>query len=172
MIIGIFGDSFAESINNLSWSTLLKTSYGFTVENYAKACTSAFWSFSKLKFYINDIDTIVFVLTAPGRLYHSDDKYLAVSSMFTVRDNLQNSKISGIDRKVFEAAEQYYLLLDNPEFNDFVQNQIIKEVTQLAKIHNKQLLIVPAFRESTDDRSIFKLSLIFLLYFCLLQSFD
>ena len=35
----------------------------------------------------------------------------------------------------------------------------IKEVTQLAKIHNKQLLIVPAFRESTDDRSIFKLSL-------------
>ena len=137
MIVGIFGDSFGEPLSKLSWTHILKNKYLFDVKNYALACTTAFWSYCKLQKHINEVDTVIFVLTEANRLYHPDDDYLNVCTLNTVRRQLNNNSISDSAREIYKAAEQYHLYLTDPYFN-------------------KRLIIIPAFRSGIPYQTIFQ----------------
>lgn len=156
MIIGIFGDSFGEPLNKLSWTYILKNKYLFDVKNYALACTTTFWSYCKLQKYINEVDTVIFVLTEANRLYHPNDDYLNVCTLNTVHRQLNNNSISNSAREIYKAAEQYHLYLTDPCFNQFVQDQLIKEITLLSQQHNKRLIIIPAFGSGVPYQTIFQ----------------
>jgi hypothetical protein len=156
MIVGIFGDSFGEPLSKLSWTHILKNKYLFDVKNYALACTTAFWSYCKLQKHINEVDTVIFVLTEANRLYHPDNDYLSVCTLNTVRRQLNNNSISDSAREIYKAAEQYHLYLTDPYFNQFVQDQLIKEITLLSQQHNKRLIIIPAFRSGIPYQTIFQ----------------
>jgi hypothetical protein len=159
MIIGIFGDSFADPIGKVGWPNLLKSKYFYNVKNYAKVCTTAFWSYCNLVSEINDIDVIIFVLTDQNRLYHADDRYHGVCTLYTIQEQLNNVALLPSDRMVFEAAKQYHIHLSDDKFNNFVHDQLVKEITALAKQHNKPLIIIPAFQHTTQYQNIFEISL-------------
>ena len=161
MKIGIFGDSYSDphshsiTDNPLSWTNILKNKYSLNIANYSRGCTSSFWSLTRLREHIESIDAIVFVLTYSGRIYHPNS-YLRLCNLSSVEGQLQSKNTS--NSEIYEAAKQYYLYLDNTEFNDFVQSSIINEIKTLSAVHNKKLILIPAFRP-IDFQSIFKMSL-------------
>ena len=159
MIIGVFGDSFGEPLNDLSWTFILKNKYLFDIKNYAQHCTTTFWSYRKLLDHIVEIDTVIFVLTEANRLYHSDNNYLKVCTLYTAQRQLNNSSISLSDREIYKAAEQYHLHLNDCQFNQFIQGQLVKEITALTQQHNKKLIIIPAFESSIQYQTPFQIAL-------------
>lgn len=156
MIIGIFGDSFGAPLNELSWTSILKNKYLFDIKNYAFACTTTFWSYRKLQNHIHEVDTVIFVLTEANRLYHPNKDYLKVCTLDTVHRQLKNNSISHDAREIYKAAEQYHLHLADFSFNEFVQVQLIKEITLLCQQHNKKLIIIPAFSSDIPHQTIFQ----------------
>lgn len=161
MIVGIFGDSFAEPVFvENGWPNLLHSRYSQQIKNYAFNCTSTFWSYRQLLLHINDIDVILFTISGAGRLYHPNLDYREVCSPFTLEHVLKDLNLSTNKRHVYKAAEDYYLYLDNAEFNVFVQGQIVKEVQNLAQKHNKKLILIPAFDDGVQYQTIFKVCLI------------
>jgi hypothetical protein len=159
LIIGIFGDSFGEPLNKLSWTYILKNKYLFDVKNYALACTTTFWSYRKLQNHINEVDTVIFVLTEANRLYHPENVYRHVCTLNTVLRQLKNNSISDTAREIYKAAEQYHLYLTDACFNQFVQDQLIKEIKLLSQKHNKRLIIIPAFKSDIQQQTVFQNSL-------------
>jgi hypothetical protein len=88
--------------------------------------------------------------------YHPNDDYLNVCTLNTVHRQLNNNSISNSAREIYKAAEQYHLYLTDPYFNQFVQDQLIKEITLLSQQHNKRLIIIPAFRSGIPYQTIFQ----------------
>jgi hypothetical protein len=161
MIVGIFGDSFAEPVfAENGWPNLLHSQYSQEIKNYAFNCTSTFWSYQQLLLHINEIDVILFTISGVGRLYHPDLEVREVCSLFTLEHVLKDSNLIDYKRNIYKAAQDYYLHLDNEEFNVFVQGQIVKEVQNLAQKHNKKLILIPAFDDGVQYQSIFKMCLI------------
>lgn len=157
MIVGIFGDSFAEPLNTLSWTHLLQNQY--EVRNYAKSCTTTFWSYRNLISEINNIDVIMFALTDENRLYHSDIEFREVCTLSTLQHHLDDPNLSMADRAIYESAKQYHIHLSDLDFNEFVQAQLVKEIKLLAEQHNKRLIIIPAFQKTVQYQDIFEISL-------------
>lgn len=166
MIIGIFGDSFADGHggNPVSWTKLLETTYSFDIKNYARSSSSTFWSYRKLLSAIDKIDTIVFVLTDSIRLYHPKEKYQRACTLFTAQHFIKTASLSGKELAVYKAAEQYHIHLADCVFHDFVQDQVVKEVQALAQQHDKKLIIVPAYPYSVKYQTIFKTPLVDILW--------
>lgn len=161
MTIGIFGDSFADGVNyGISWTKLLQKRYSLDIKNYARWGSSVFWSYRKLLSAIDEIDTIVFVLTDSLRLYHPDEKYQPVSTLFMAQHLLKKNSLSSKEVAVYKAAEQYHIHLADRTFHDFVQDQVVKEVQVLAQLHDKKLIIVPAYPCSIKYQTTFKIPLI------------
>ena len=160
MKVGIFGDSFADPFSSLSWTLRLKEVHQYDVVNHARVCTSTFWSYRRLLASFNDIDTVIFVVSSAGRLYHPDEKFAFVSSLSTTNQILKNTiLLSREERLVYEAAKNYHLFLASEEFDQFVQQQIIKEIGLLCQQHQKKLLLIPAFECSVKHQTIFQHSL-------------
>lgn len=159
MIVGVFGDSFAEGVNDLSWTVLLSTTHSLKVQNYAMACTSAFWSFRQLTEHINDVDVVVFEVSSVGRLYHDDIKYRGVCTPLMVQTMLADTSITKVDREVYEAADKYFRYIESSVFNKFVQEQILKEIVHLTKTHGKRLILVPGFNDGVEYQSQFDMAL-------------
>lgn len=185
MRIGIFGCSFAEPHeSNLGWPGILQEHYGLDVQNFALYSTSLYWAYTQLLKYIDDNDTIIFSVTGPERLYHNNIDYRSISSLFTINSALASNRkftkvqdkdeLSDHDKQVFKAARDYYLYLEDGriDFDDFVAEQIIKEVRLLAKEKNKPLVIVPAFTATIKYQSIFTVSLLDIMQKELLTNFN
>jgi hypothetical protein len=162
MIIGIFGDSFAsEEWHPNGWSCCLRTQYQYNIQNFGASATSLFWSYQQLIKNIDNFDTIIFVATSPGRLYwpNTARKLHYISGMFTAQQAIKSNPPID-DLAVFKAAEQYYLNLANGEFDVFVHNQILKEISKLCTDRGKKLILIPAFDINIPCQSVFRCSLI------------
>ena len=162
MIIGIFGDSFAsEEWHPSGWSCYLRTQYQYNIQNFGASATSLFWSYQQLIKNIDNFDTIIFVATSPGRLYWPDTarKLHYISSIFTAQQAIKSNPPLN-DLAVFKAAEQYHLNLANDEFEVFVHNQILKEISKLCTDRGKKLILIPAFDINIRCQSVFRCSLI------------
>lgn len=159
MIIGIFGDSFAVNNNNpLSWCNILEKTYSLQIKNYGYSCTTTFWSYRNLLKAIDDIDMVIFVVTAATRLYHPNEQ-LKVGTLVAVQQGLDDNELSAEDRAILQAAKQYHVYLINDEFCSFVQDQIIEEVRATCRQHGKKLIIVPAFSDSLKYQTLFDMPL-------------
>lgn len=162
MKIGIFGDSFAsEEWRPGGWSCLLQTQYQYNIQNFAISATSLFWSYQQLIKNIDNFDTIIFVATSPGRLYWPDTtrKLHYISSIGTTQLAIKTDPPIH-DLAVFTAAEQYHLNLANDEFDVFVHNQILNEISKLCKERGKKLILIPAFDINIGRQTAFRCSLI------------
>jgi hypothetical protein len=149
MKVGIFGDSFSGSNGATSWTTLLKQSFD-QVENFSEGGSSLFHGY---KHFLNDykkFDTIVFTLTAPGRLYTDiPPSDLCICNLFVVEHLLGLDDIKqSIHYDAIKAAEHYYMYLQNEEFDLFVHNSIIEKIIKLTKEHNIKLILLPCMLES------------------------
>jgi hypothetical protein len=164
MIIRIFGDSFADPMTkHLAWTEILCKNYGHTVENFAVACSSLFYSYQQLIKNIIGCDLVIFVATHSGRLYYPDSVQIrGICNLNSVKNYIKNTHVmSSQEQKIFNAAEQYYLYLSDDDFNQFVHKQIISEIYKLCNEHNKTLILIPAFFENIklQQNCIFKTSL-------------
>jgi uncharacterized protein YaaR (DUF327 family) len=163
MIVGIFGDSFAVGANPKSWSNILASTYSYQILNFAQGSTSLFWSYKKLINHIDQVDTIVFVVTSPGRLYHPHMHLLGtlrtvdrmLSQSGKGKHGWNNEKLSPDNIEIFKAAKSYYLNLADYEFDMFVHTQLIKAIQELCQQKNKKLIMIPGFDQNIAYQSIF-----------------
>ena len=147
MKIAIFGDSYAASTGPTSWGSLLATMNNCEVKNFAKRGTSLFYSYLRfIENYIN-FDVIVFLVTAPGRLYHDEQ---SIPNLFSAEYRLKNGPHSPEVEALIKASMQYYLHLQHFEFDKFVHLSIIEKIVNLSKENNKKLIMLPALGESKN----------------------
>ena len=167
MKIAIFGDSYAqETTGAISWSHILRAQYHYNIHNYACGATCLFWSYQQLVKHIDNFDTIVFVATQVGRLYwptveyENENSLHMISGLTNIQHAIKNNPSMNPNRlAVFKAAEQYHLNLANLDFDTFVHNQILKEISILCGKRKKKLIMIPAFNVAITRRSAFQCSL-------------
>ena len=84
MKLGIFGDSFSGSKGPTSWATLLGNDCEFA-ENFSEPGTSLFHAYKHFLANYKKYDTIIFTVTASGRLYTDiPTSELCVCNLFVV----------------------------------------------------------------------------------------
>ena len=163
MIIGIFGDSFAAPVNPCGWPNLLASTYQHNVKNFAKESSSLFWSYKKLLKHIDQVDLVIFVATANGRLYYPDDSLQFISTIWStdavLTGQMTNDNVNVSNRPIIKAAKEYFLHLSQPDFDSYVHEQIIKSIHELCIHKNKKLILIPAFEENVRYQTIFSFSL-------------
>jgi virulence-associated protein VapD len=171
--VGIFGDSYADcverdssnaitSINYIGWPNILANDSSLDVENYAKNCTSIFYSYKKFYEHRDKFDTIIFVITQGSRLYFSNEDIL-ISNLSTIEQLIKNlnlqSQPHSLKYKQYLAAKMYYEYLHEPEFSDYVRDKLIEDIINICKIENKKLILIPAFSEDIKNIKYFNVSL-------------
>lgn len=147
MKIAIFGDSYAASTGPTSWGSFLATMNNCQVENFAKRGTSLFYSYLKFIDNYKNFDVIVFLVTAPGRLHHPEQ---AIPNLFSAEYRLKNGPHPPGVEELIKASIQYYLHLQNSEFDSFVHLSIIEKILKLSEEENKKLIMLPAMGESKN----------------------
>jgi hypothetical protein len=171
--VGIFGDSYADCLqrdshnaitdtNYLGWPILLANNSNLDVENYAKHCTSIFYSYKKFCEHRDKFDTIIFVVTQGSRLYNSNEDIL-ISNISTIETLIKNldlqSRPHTFTYNQYLAAKMYYEYLHEPEFTDYVRDKLIEDIINICKIENKKLILIPAFDEDIKNIKYFNFSL-------------
>jgi hypothetical protein len=154
MKVGIFGDSFSGSNGPTSWTTLLKHSFD-QVENFSEAGSSLFHGYQHFIKNYKNFDTIVFTITAPGRLYTDiPSPDLCICNLFVIEHwmSLPNIKEHQYYNEI-KAAEQYYMYLQTNEFDLFVHDSIIEKIVALTKESNIKLILLPCMREGVGSVS-------------------
>jgi len=160
MRVAIFGDSFSGSNGPTSWTTLLKQSFE-QVENFSEAGSSLFHGFQHFIKNYKNFDTVIFTITAPGRLYTDiPSADLCICNLFVVEHLLsQNNITANRYYNEIKAAEQYYVYLQNKEFDSFVHDSIIEKIVRLTTESNIKLILLPCMREGLGSvPSLFKFS--------------
>ena len=147
MKIAIFGDSYAASTGPTSWGSLLSTMNNCEVENFAGRGSSLFYSYLKFKENYKNFDVTIFLVTNPGRLYHPEQ---ILANIFTLEYRLSTGPHSLEVESILQAAMQYFLHLQNSEFDNFVHLSIIEKIVQLSKENDKKVIMLPSQGESKD----------------------
>ena len=160
MKLGIFGDSFAgakfEQNLDLSWVDILSET--FDVTNYAVAGSSLYYSVDLLRKNYTKFDKIIFIATMPGRISMQPYKvtvdptdphrFKHISSLLSVDHTLpllkKNHPKENMLIKTWEAAESYFMYLQNHDYEHYVHKLMLNDIQHLPA----NLLIIPAFRES------------------------
>lgn len=171
--VGIFGDSYADcvsrdyknvitDINHIGWPIILASDSSLDIINYARNCTSIFYSYKKFCEHRDKFDTIIFVVTQGSRLYSSDENIL-ISSLSTIDQIIQDlnlqSRPDSLKYKQYLAAKMYYEYLHESELSDYVRNKLIEDIINICKIENKKLILIPAFDEDIKNIKYFNVSL-------------
>lgn len=152
MKIGIFGDSFSGSNGPTSWTTLLHHEFGNAI-NHSEAGTSLFHAYKHFIKNYKDYDTIIFTITAPGRLYTDVPVDMCICNLFVVEHQLSMPNIeTKMYYKHIKAAEQYYTYLQNDDYDNFVHDAIIEKVINLCQENNIKLIMFPCmFQNRTKN---------------------
>jgi hypothetical protein len=158
MKIGIFGDSFAvpnEHVNLMpeqqdllyfkGWSNLI--SQEFDVDNYARSGSSLYYSTELYKKHQADYDKNIFVISYPGRFEipekfgkFNTDRDRFVNNIVSVEQRIKRyQKYSTADVpnknaliKSFQAAIDYFVYLENTEFQNHIHKLLLDDVKQHA----------------------------------------
>jgi len=153
MNIGIFGDSFSGSNGPTSWTTLLHNEFRNAI-NHSEAGTSLFHAYQHFIKNYQNYDTVIFTITAPGRLYTDVPVDMCICNLFVVEHQLSMPNIeTKMYYKHIKAAEQYYTYLQNDEFDIFVHDAIIEKIINVCKEHNIKLIMLPCMVESRTRNS-------------------
>jgi hypothetical protein len=147
MRIGVFGDSYAAGKSPTSWGSLLATMNDCVVENFAERGTSLFYSYLKFIENYDNFDVIIFLVTAPGRLYH---EHITCPNFASAEYQLKNYPEDFMYKNHIKAASEYYLHLQNFKFDKVIHELMIEKIDTLARQHNKKLIMLPSLGESRN----------------------
>lgn len=170
--ISIFGDSFSDTReydeksrhrkSSKSWVKLLHENYNVT--NYSESGTSLLWSFSKFLECGDKFDKVIFLVGSNDRIFTptltNEDFPLHLSPQHLLSDKLraETSKLLSENlnkTKIWENLNFYYRHIHNDIFSNIITDLIISDL-----IRNKNILIIPCFRETTDKIKNTDISLI------------
>lgn len=153
MKIAVFGDSYAHNFelkefeqNNdaVSWVEILAKKYDVT--NYAMSGSSVYYSFCEFQKYHSEYDKVIFLVTAPGRLFLHETMKLELNTINSLPlEALQqhvNSAMSAEfmlnqvemtngsleDKKRLTAIRDYFLLVMNIDEQRTYSQLMAKEV--------------------------------------------
>ena len=166
MKIGIFGDSFAslkfEENPTPTWVDILSTKYNIT--NHALPGSNLYYSIKLIQETHLEYDEIILVVTEPGRIKTAKWLPLEGSEQFVVGlldSNINNTTIDKFTENkklAYEAARQYFVYLQDSEFDNFIQELMLENI--LKSKHN--IIMIPAFLSSWHNNSCNSMHQIFL----------
>ncbi len=138
--IGFFGDSFCAGKEPESWCTILADKLGAKIIHMGepgRSIWTTFFKFNKLHKENRLPDICVLCYTEPYRLYHPD---LILSA--------NTQPVPGVDPKVYEALEQYFIHLHSYDRDELAYEYALKwfDHDVLSKIKNKMIVQTWSFR--------------------------
>lgn len=143
MKIAIYGDSFAvDSSKNprkLGWVDHLSKKYNIT--NYAKQGSSLYYSYKEFLRTQAYYDKIIFLVTNFGRLYVPNADQPHIPGLYNAKKYLRESIY---DKEKYQAAIDFFLHLQNDNYESDIHRLILKEITNL----RPNELYVPCFGQS------------------------
>lgn len=138
--MGFFGDSFCAGREDESWCVLLAKQLNAGITHWGepgKSIWTTFFKFNQLNNTDKLPDICVLCYTEPYRLYHPS---LILSA--------NTEPFEGMDPKVYEALEQYWIHLHNYDKDELVYEYSLKWFDHdiLSKIKNKTIVQMWSFR--------------------------
>jgi hypothetical protein len=138
--IGFFGDSFCAGREPESWCVLLANQLNAQISHWGEPGRSVWTTFLKFN-QLNKAnrlpDICVLCYTEPYRLYHP-----------SVILSANTEPVAGVDPKIYEALEQYWIHLHNYDKDELAYEYAVKwfDHDVLSKIKNKTIVQMWSFR--------------------------
>lgn len=134
MKVAIYGDShtagyISKSINpELAWPEML--SQEFDVTNFGLGGSSLFYSYEKFCSTHENFDYVIFFATFPGRLYieHENKNLNHIPGINQLAIMQRMAHWSANDRKVIDAAIDYYTYIYNKTQAEVIHNLMIDDI--------------------------------------------
>jgi hypothetical protein len=153
MKIGVFGDSYASNVEDnstLSWVDILGKKYD--VVNYSSSGTSLFFSMQLFEEHQKKYDKIIFLVTCPGRILLDETSCINQGARSITGLRNCEYKISTLDLSkeatiVFNAVKDYFLYVQNSQFDSYVHNLMVEEI----KRKRPDVILIPSFKDSFND---------------------
>ena len=138
--IGFFGDSFCAGREPESWCVLLANQLNAQITHWGepgRSVWSTFFKFNQLNKANKLPDICILCYTEPYRLYHTS---LILSA--------NTQPVEGVDSKIYEALEQYWIHLHNYDKDELAYEYAVKwfDHDVLSKIKNKTIVQMWSFR--------------------------
>ena len=138
--IGFFGDSFCAGREPESWCTLLADKLGAKIIHMGepgRSIWTTFFKFNQLNKANRLPDICVLCYTEPYRLYHP-----------SVILSANTEPVAGVDPKIYEALEKYWIHLHNYDKDELSYEYSVKwfDHDVLSKIKNKTIVQMWSFR--------------------------
>lgn len=138
--IGFFGDSFCAGREPESWCVLLANQLNAQITHWGepgRSIWTTFFKFNQLNKTNGLPDICILCYTEPYRLYHTS---LILSA--------NTEPVEGVDPKIYEALEQYWIHLHNYDKDELAYEYAVKwfDHDVLSKIKNKTIVQMWSFR--------------------------
>ena len=138
--IGFFGDSFCAGREPNSWCVLLANRLNAQITHWGepgRSVWSTFFKFNQLNKTNKLPDICILCYTEPYRLYHPSTILSA-----------NTEPVEGVDPKIYEALEQYWIHLHNYDKDELAYEYAVKwfDHDVLSKIKNKTIVQMWSFR--------------------------
>jgi hypothetical protein len=162
--LAVFGDSFAYSTmhedevgRRIMWTDVLKEKYDVT--NYGRAGSNLYFSYTEFLKNQHLYDYVVLVITGPGRLLipkdslyepHQDTHFRFLCNYHTAEQHLKEIKNLPEHKhtvRVIEAARDYFLYIQDLEYEICIHKLLIKEILNV----RPTTILIPAFVNSWVD---------------------
>lgn len=167
--VGIFGDSFGAVIGpwpykfsyvGPGWPELLDKHPNYTLENFCEGGASFWYSYNQFLANYHRFDKIIFLITAPGRItvnipgfselapsFKHFPTYDSVANWRKIASNrIENPVVLAQVKKHIDAVENYFLYVKNDEYDEYIQNLLIKKLKNL----KSDIIFIPCFSKSID----------------------
>jgi hypothetical protein len=150
MKVGVFGDSYASNVegnSTLSWVELLGKKYNVT--NYSSSGTSLFFSMQLFEEYQAKYDKIIFLVTCPGRILLDETSCVnqgarSITGLRNCEYKIDSLDLSQEDLTVYNAVKDYFLYVQNAEYDSYVHNLMVEEI----KRKRPDTILIPSFKDS------------------------
>jgi hypothetical protein len=138
--VGFFGDSFCAGREPESWCVLLAEKLNARITHWGepgRSIWNTFFKFNQLNRTNRLPDICVLCYTEPYRLYHP-----------SVILSANTEPVAGVDSKIYEALEQYWIHLHSYDKDELAYEYALKwfDHDVLSKIKNKTIVQMWSFR--------------------------
>jgi hypothetical protein len=161
MKIGIFGDSFAARASppavedQTFWSDVIGKVHD--VENFAKAGTNLYWSYTLIKDNYYKFDTVILVVTGFGRLYTPNAKNTHIKHAFNlpqIEHLLETGKVPGVgeafsehDLTILKTLRDYKLYVEDDMQSALFHDMLLDRIKSLVP----NVILIPSWGASLDS---------------------
>jgi hypothetical protein len=159
MKIAVYGDSFAQPVesrykgNDFLWCNTLANKLNGSINNFAAAGSSVFYSYSQFLHTYNEFDLCIFALTSSNRyikpLKLSSGQSKHISSIDQLNFFRKEPKLNAKDKQLFDWVEGWFLSSDT-NYNRHMTGLMIADIIN----KKSNTIIYPCFKENSLDENI------------------